>query len=43
MPGLIVDVMVEKGQELNPGDPVVVLEAMKVRVCNSCAIIVAIL
>ncbi len=29
MPGLVVDVLVEEGQELKEGDPVVILEAMK--------------
>lgn len=29
MPGLVIRVLVEAGQTVNPGDPVVVLEAMK--------------
>ncbi|MGB0165538.1 MAG: acetyl-CoA carboxylase biotin carboxyl carrier protein subunit [Luteibaculum sp.] len=29
MPGLVVDILVEEGQELKEGDPVLILEAMK--------------
>lgn len=31
MPGLIVDVHIQPGQELQPGDPLLVLEAMKMQ------------
>ncbi len=36
MPGKIVNVLVEQGQEVNPGDPILVLEAMKMQNTLTC-------
>jgi biotin carboxyl carrier protein len=38
IPGTVLDILVSPGQEVNPGDPLMVLDAMKMQNLLKCAV-----